>query len=239
MNLLKRAVPRGLDPIKASFAKEGVVQQLAPLNSLLAEAMKEPYFCDDIERNKQPADIWRGYLTDGEVFVCLDESNNIDGFQALVKIIPNRSAEMVGYLLPDCRRSGKALAYAQELLAYAFGNFGLIKVQAYIGAQNTPALRACEKLGGSLVARIPLNNLFYGTPSDTLLVEFYNPSILAQPEVINVSNEQRTDTPSTEISSTSGLSASPSECTSGDEPDTASAIGDGGDEYAADAIAAF
>jgi RimJ/RimL family protein N-acetyltransferase len=184
---LKNTVPH-----LRAYELKSVAQRLLPFGFLITEAAKEQ-FCIDDSYKKLPSalDLWMTMLHNGEVFICTDADDQVIGIQALLSVVPARSAQWLAYALPDKRGSRRILKAAMELMDYAFAPFpeglGLLKVTAKVAIENEPVLRMMHKLGGAPVGTLRCDGLFQGMLCDMVVFEFYHPDLYApQGEPINV-----------------------------------------------------
>lgn len=179
-------------PHLRAYELKAVAQQLLPFGFLITEAAKEQ-FCIDDSYKKLPSalDLWMEMLHNGEVFICVDKDQQVIGIQALLGVIPRRSAQWLAYALPDRRGSRRIFKAATELIEYAFAappeGLGLLKLQAKVARDNEPVIRLMQKLGGDPVGTLRCDGLFQGMLCDMVVFEFYHPDLFApQGEPIHV-----------------------------------------------------
>jgi len=80
-----------------------------------------------------------------------------------------RCAELGYELDPAYWGQGYATEAARAMLAFAFGELGMHRVQAEVIAENTASARVLEKLGFRIEGRLRENQWFKGRRWDTLL----------------------------------------------------------------------
>lgn len=184
------------DPKVRQFRFARMMQDLEPLVHLVDMWKQEPLYLDDIQMIMPPAEVLNWGMGQSELFVVIHE-RAIIGTIKLMYIIPERSAEMTVWAVPQIRegyRNHKIVhGVAKEIIDYAFlsvpqGGLGLMKLKATICAKNLPALKAARALKFKQFGISPLDAFHGGQVYDTVKLELHNPAYFASviEDLVNV-----------------------------------------------------